>query len=171
LESSTGRSLSGLRGFSIRLEPRLDVRPWLRYAVPLASLVVALILGMVPIVMQGINPIVGYRDMVLLAFGSAYGISETIMKAIPLMLAGLGVALAFRMLVWNIGAEGQLYMGAFASCLVAYTLPVGGDSWRSQGFLGCERDHHQLDAELHRHTVGQLPGHRAMAGSEQPGVP
>jgi simple sugar transport system permease protein len=99
------------------------VRPWLRYAVPLASLAVALILGMVPMAMQGINPIVGYRDMVLLAFGSAYGISETIMKAIPLMLAGLGVALAFRMLVWNIGAEGQLYMGAFASCLVAYTLP------------------------------------------------
>jgi flagellar biosynthetic protein FliP len=99
------------------------VRPWLRYAVPLASLAVALILGMVPMAMQGINPIIGYRDMVLLAFGSAYGISETIMKAIPLMLAGLGVALAFRMLVWNIGAEGQLYMGAFGSCLVAYTLP------------------------------------------------
>jgi len=123
VESSAGRSLAGLRGFSIRLEPRLEVRPWLRYAVPLASLAVALILGMVPMAMQGINPIVGYRDMVLLAFGSAYGISETIMKAIPLMLAGLGVALAFRMLVWNIGAEGQLYMGAFASCLVAYTLP------------------------------------------------
>jgi ABC-type uncharacterized transport system permease subunit len=72
---------------------------------------------------QGINPLTGYRDMILLAFGSPYGISETIMKAIPLMLAGLGVALAFRMLVWNIGAEGQLYMGAFASCLVAYTWP------------------------------------------------
>ena len=123
MESSAGRGLASLRGFSVRLEPRLEVRPWLRYAVPLASLAVALILGMVPMAMQGINPITGYRDMVVLAFGSAYGISETIMKAIPLMLAGLGVALAFRMLVWNIGAEGQLYMGAFASCLVAYTLP------------------------------------------------
>lgn len=121
--SSKGRSLAGLRGFSIRLEPRLEVRRWLRYAVPVSSLVIALILGMVPMLMQGINPIIGYRDMVVLAFGSAYGISETIMKAIPLMLAGLGVALAFRMLVWNIGAEGQLYLGAFASCLVAYTLP------------------------------------------------
>jgi simple sugar transport system permease protein len=99
------------------------VRRWLRYAVPVSSLVIALILGMVPMLMQGINPITGYRDMVVLAFGSAYGIAETIMKAIPLMLAGLGVALAFRMLVWNIGAEGQLYMGTFASCLVAYTLP------------------------------------------------
>jgi ABC-type uncharacterized transport system permease subunit len=123
VESSTRRRVVGLPGFSIRLEPRLEVRPWLRYAVPLASLALALVLGMVPMVVQGINPIAGYRDMVVLAFGSAYGISETIMKAIPLMLAGLGVALAFRMLVWNIGAEGQLYMGAFGSCLVAYTFP------------------------------------------------
>ncbi|HEM61172.1 MAG TPA: ABC transporter permease, partial [Chloroflexi bacterium] len=78
---------------------------------------------MIPLLIQGIDPVAGYRDMILLAFGSAYGLSETIMKAIPLMLAGLGVAIAFRMLVWNIGAEGQLYMGAFGSCLVAYTWP------------------------------------------------
>ena len=93
------------------------------YVVPVLSLIIALILGMIPMLVQGINPLTGYRDMVLLAFGSRYGISETIMKAIPLMLAGLGVALAFRMLVWNIGAEGQLYMGAFGACLVAYTWP------------------------------------------------
>lgn len=123
MEGSTGRALPALRGFSVRLEPRLDVPRWLPYAVPILSLVIALILGMLPMLAQGINPLTGYRDMVLLAFGSAYGISETIMKAIPLMLAGLGVALAFRMLVWNIGAEGQLYMGAFLSTLVAYTWP------------------------------------------------
>jgi simple sugar transport system permease protein len=57
------------------------------------------------------------------------------------MLAGLGVALAFRMLVWNIGAEGQLYMGAFLACLVAYTWP-GASAWVllpamiAGGFLG-----------------------------------
>ena len=123
MESSRGRALPRLRGFSLRLEPRLNVPRWLPYAVPVASLIVALILGMIPMMMQGINPLTGYRDMFLLAFGSAYGISETIMKAIPLMLSGLGVALAFRMLVWNIGAEGQLYMGAFGACLVAYTWP------------------------------------------------
>ncbi|MGB3903483.1 MAG: ABC transporter permease [Anaerolineae bacterium] len=114
---------------------------WLPYAVPILSLGIALVLGMVPMLMQGINPLAGYRDMVMLAFGSAYGISETIMKAIPLMLAGLGVALAFRMLVWNIGAEGQLYMGAFLSCLVAYTWP-DAPAWIllpamiAAGFLG-----------------------------------
>jgi ABC-type uncharacterized transport system permease subunit len=124
VESSTRRALPAVRGFSLRLEPRLEVPRWLPYGVPILSLVAALILGMLPMLAQGINPLTGYRDMVLLAFGSAYGISETIMKALPLMLAGLGVALAFRMLVWNIGAEGQLYMGAFLSCLVAYTWPA-----------------------------------------------
>lgn len=124
MENSTRRALPALRGFSLRLEPRLEVPRWLPYGVPILSLVAALILGMLPMLAQGINPLTGYRDMVLLAFGSAYGISETIMKALPLMLAGLGVALAFRMLVWNIGAEGQLYMGAFLSCLVAYTWPT-----------------------------------------------
>jgi ABC-type uncharacterized transport system permease subunit len=123
VESSAQRSLRAWRRFSIRLEPRLEVPRWLPYAVPVASLMLALILGMVPMLVQGINPLLGYRDMFLVAFGSAYAISETVMKAIPLMLAGLGVALAFRMLVWNIGAEGQLYMGAFACCLVAYTWP------------------------------------------------
>jgi len=123
VESSGGRALPALRGLSLRLEPRLEVPRWLPYAVPALSLGIALILGMLPMLAQGINPITGYRDMLLLAFGSAYGISETVMKAIPLMLAGLGVALAFRMLVWNIGAEGQLYMGAFLGALVAYTWP------------------------------------------------
>jgi ABC-type uncharacterized transport system permease subunit len=123
VESSAGRALPTLRGFSLRLEPRLEVPRWLPYVVPMLCLAIALILGMVPMIVLGINPLAGYRDMVLLAFGSAYGISETIMKAIPLMLAGLGVALAFRMLIWNIGAEGQLYMGAFLSTLVAYTWP------------------------------------------------
>ena len=141
MENSTRRALPALRGFSLRLEPRLEVPRWLPYGVPILSLVAALILGMLPMLAQGINPLTGYRDMVLLAFGSAYGISETIMKAVPLMLAGLGVALAFRMLVWNIGAEGQLYMGAFLSCLVAYTWPAA-PAWMllpamiAAGFVG-----------------------------------
>ncbi len=123
MESSVGRAWPVLRGLSFRLEPRLEVPRWLPYVVPMLCLAIALAVGTLPMLAQGINPLTGYRDMVLLAFGSAYGISETIMKAIPLMLSGLGVALAFRMLVWNIGAEGQLYMGTFLSCFVAYTWP------------------------------------------------
>ncbi|RYD02030.1 hypothetical protein N752_26625 [Desulforamulus aquiferis] len=57
------------------------------------------------------------------AFGSKYGISETLVKAIPLMLCGLGVSIAFRMQLWNIGAEGQFYMGAFGAAWVALSFP------------------------------------------------
>jgi len=57
------------------------------------------------------------------AFGSAYGLSETIVKAIPIALCALGVSIAFRMQLWNIGAEGQLYMGAFAASWVPLTFP------------------------------------------------
>ncbi len=56
------------------------------------------------------------------AFGNSYALSETLVKAIPLMLAGLAVSLAFRMKLWNIGAEGQLYMGAFAASGIALSM-------------------------------------------------
>jgi simple sugar transport system permease protein len=57
--------------------------------------------------------------MAQLAFGSAYGWSDTTIKATPLILAGLGVSVAFRMRLWNIGAEGQLFLGAFFATGVA----------------------------------------------------
>jgi simple sugar transport system permease protein len=57
--------------------------------------------------------------MFLGAFGSKYSLSETMVKAIPLMLCGLGVSIAFRMLFWNIGAEGQLAVGGIAAAGVA----------------------------------------------------
>ena len=57
--------------------------------------------------------------MLLMSLGTKYALSETMVKAIPLMLAGLAVSFAFRVKLWNIGAEGQLYMGALASSYVA----------------------------------------------------
>jgi ABC-type uncharacterized transport system permease subunit len=57
------------------------------------------------------------------AFGSGYGLSETVVKAIPLMITGLAVSLAFRMKLWNIGAEGQFFMGAFAASGIALAFP------------------------------------------------
>ena len=57
------------------------------------------------------------------ALGSEYGISETIVKMIPLAMCGLGIAIAFRMQIWNIGAEGQFYMGACAASWLPLTYP------------------------------------------------
>ncbi len=67
--------------------------------------------------------------MVKGAFGSWYGITETLVKAIPLMLTGLAVSLAFRMRYWNIGAEGQLTLGGVAAAGVALFWSQGLPGW------------------------------------------
>lgn len=66
----------------------------------------------------GVNPISVLAEIFSGSFGSMYGIKETITKAIPLILTGCGLALAFNAKFWNIGAEGQLLMGAIFSTWV-----------------------------------------------------
>jgi len=87
--------------------------------VPFISFLVALLLGAILLLLTGVNPIVTYQAMVRGAFGSTYAFSETLVVAIPLMLTSLGVAIAFRMRFWNIGAEGQLVFGGIAGAGVA----------------------------------------------------
>ncbi len=60
----------------------------------------------------GVNPFYAVAEIFAGSFGSAYGLKETATKAIPLILIGSGLTLAFRAKFWNIGAEGQLLMGA-----------------------------------------------------------
>lgn len=89
---------------------------WLvKAAVPITSILLAILVGWMFLALSGYDAAETYRRMIQGAFGSPYAISETIVKAIPLALTGLAVSIAFRMKLWNIGAEGQLYMGAFAA--------------------------------------------------------
>ena len=67
----------------------------------------------------GHNPFSVYLSMAEGAFGSTYRITETIRKAIPLIIVSLGISLAFRLRFWNIGAEGQVMMGAFGATFCA----------------------------------------------------
>ena len=74
--------------------------------------------------LAGENPLQVYRAMFAGALGDRNGVAETLVKTTPLLLAGLGVAVAFRMQLWNIGAEGQLYWGAiFATGLALFVIP------------------------------------------------
>jgi simple sugar transport system permease protein len=92
-----------------------------------ASVALALVVGGVIIGLAGQNPLAVYAAMLGGALGSQSGIAETLVKATPLLLTGLGVAVAFRMRLWNIGAEGQLYLGAiFATWVVLFALPTAG---------------------------------------------
>jgi simple sugar transport system permease protein len=106
----------------ISLERRMTAPWWLAWVVPILSILLALITGALIIASQGVNPLAAYKAMFAGAFGTGYAVSETLVKAIPLMLAGLGVSIAFRMKLWNIGAEGQLWMGAWAAAGVGLYL-------------------------------------------------
>lgn len=101
------------------IEKRLEYSRLIAFLVPIVSVVLALLAGAVLLALAGANPWVTYKAMALGAFGSKYNVSETMVKAIPLMLCGLGVSVAFRMLFWNIGAEGQLAVGGIAAAGVA----------------------------------------------------
>ena len=89
------------------------------FLVPAVSFFVSLLLTGLVLAAFGTDPLATFGAMFKGAFGSANGFSETLVKAIPLMLTGLGVALAFKLKFWNIGAEGQLMFGGIASAGVA----------------------------------------------------
>jgi len=108
---------------AIRFEKRSTTPRGVLFLVPLLSVIIGLCFAGLFIGATGKNPLNIYSLMFEGAFGSAYGISETVVKSIPLMLTGLAVALAFRMQLWNIGAEGQLYMGAFGATWLALKFP------------------------------------------------
>ena len=118
--------------FSLKLQKRLEPSKTISYLVPVASFVLALLFGAVLLALAGANPWQTYRAMLEGAFGTPaqwsqgefYALTETLVKATPIMLTGLGVSIAFRMLFWNIGAEGQLVMGGFAAGAVALWAPT-----------------------------------------------
>ncbi|HID88802.1 MAG TPA: ABC transporter permease [Anaerolineae bacterium] len=104
---------------TIVFEKRLTRSRRAMFLVPVFSFILALIFGAIILLVFEVNPLEAYRVMVQGSLGTGYALSETLVKAIPLMLTGLGVAIAFRMLFWNIGAEGQLAMGGIAAAYVA----------------------------------------------------
>jgi simple sugar transport system permease protein len=99
------------------------------YIVPIVSFIVALILGAILLLITGVSPIKTYAAMVKGTFGSMHVFSETLVKATPLMLTGLGVATAFRMRFWNIGAEGQFVFGGIAGAGIALFFNDFISSW------------------------------------------
>src|SRR5690625_413737 len=106
------RPLPARRRGSLVLEPRLKVPLWVSIATRLASVVVALLAAALIVQLTGNDAARVFAVLWDGAFGSMFGFTETLVRTIPLLLCGLGVALAFRMLLWNIGAEGQFHMGA-----------------------------------------------------------
>jgi ABC-type uncharacterized transport system permease subunit len=106
----------------VTIEPRIEEAPrWLGPLVSLGAIVVALILGGVVLAVVGGNPFLAYAHIARASFGDIGVFSDTLVKATPLILTGLACTVAFRMKLWNIGAEGQLFVGAWAASAVVLT--------------------------------------------------
>ena len=76
------------------------------------------------ILLLGHSPLEVYGSILKGAFGSPYRIRETIIKTVPLVITSLGILVAFKMKFWNIGAEGQILMGAFGASFMALKFPT-----------------------------------------------
>ncbi len=116
------------------------------FGIPVAALA-ALLVGAVMLMALGANPLTAYRAMLQGAFGSVDGLIQTTIKAVPILLVGVGICIAFRANVLNIGGEGQIVMGGLAATAVALAMPnlpgtvliplvllagaVGGGAWGS----------------------------------------
>lgn len=105
--------------FALRLTKRDTPLPGGQLLAFAIGLAVALLIGAVLLVVAGHSPIEIYRTMADSAFGSSKAWSTTLNQAVPLGLAGLAVAVAGSMGLWNIGAEGQIIAGAIAGSWIA----------------------------------------------------
>ena len=97
----------------------------------------ALLVGAVFILLAKSNPIKAYGVMFTGPFSSKFGISETLVRAVPLLLVGLGIVISFRSGILNIGAEGQILIGAITASAAATFFPqLAGGLLAASGSAG-----------------------------------
>jgi general nucleoside transport system permease protein len=97
--------------------------------VPVLSIGAGLVVISLIFAISGANPLYAFVKIFSGSFGSRFGLKETVTKAIPLLLIGAGLAVAYRAKFWNIGAEGQLLMGAVFGTWVGLNLGEGLPAW------------------------------------------
>jgi len=104
----------------LRFERRLERTPaWVAVATPAGAFLFAFVIVAIVLLIGGHSPIDSFGKMLQASVTSSSAISQTLVSATPLLFTGLAAAVAFRMGIWNIGGEGQLYMGAVCASGVA----------------------------------------------------
>ncbi|PKN84232.1 MAG: ABC transporter permease [Chloroflexi bacterium HGW-Chloroflexi-8] len=132
MKSDTVVSRKSIFPFRVKFEQRIsDVPKWYPIALSFAAVVVALLIGAIVLAVGGGNPWATYAHIARASFGSVGVFSDTLVKATPLILVGLACTVAFRMKLWNIGAEGQFFVGAFGASAVVLIplLPETAPNW------------------------------------------
>ncbi len=95
----------------------------LNLIIVVAALLIALLIGALLFIIAKGNPFTAYSVMFTRPFTSLFGVTEILVRAAPLMLVGLGIAIAFRSGILNIGGEGQILIGAITGAVVALAFP------------------------------------------------
>ena len=113
----------------LKLERRPQDSELWRYASPLLALVITLVLGIGLFVLLGKDPLRGLQMFFWEPLKSAYALGELMVKATPLLVIALGLGVAYRSNVWNIGAEGQFVIGAVAASGVALLADKDTGRW------------------------------------------
>ena len=104
----------------VKITKKDDVPRIKAAAILAASILLALVCSGVVLLFFGLNPFTVFGTIVEGALGSPMRIEQTLIKAIPLTIASLGILVAFKMKFWNIGGEGQIMMGALCASYVAF---------------------------------------------------
>lgn len=107
----------------LRIIKRQDPLGWRSCLVILGAVALALFLSAMLLALRGTPPLEGTIVLFKGAFGSRWAIEDCLIKAIPIFLCSLGVAIAFRLQIWNIGAEGQFCLGAIGATWIALSFP------------------------------------------------
>ncbi len=87
--------------------------------VPILAIGMALLIGAIAIVTAGASPVEAYAELIRGAVGSPQNVAATLVRSIPIVVAGVGLALAFRAGAFNLGGEGQMILGAFVTAVIA----------------------------------------------------
>ena len=113
----------------LKLEPRPQASKFWSIGSPLLALVITVFIGIAIFMLMGKDPVKGLLVFFWEPIKSGYAVSELAVKATPLLLIALGLAMCFRANVWNIGAEGQFVMGAIAAGGVALLADKSTGAW------------------------------------------
>ena len=118
----------------LKLEARPQPSQWMSVASPLLALAVTVLIGIGLFVLLGKDPVKGLAVFFVEPVKNLYQLSELSVKATPLILIALGLAVCYRANVWNIGAEGQFVVGALCAGWVA--MQAGpGTAWMGKGIV------------------------------------
>jgi simple sugar transport system permease protein len=113
----------------LRFEHRTKPSAVMVWLAPAAALVLTAATAMIIFASAGLNPLQALATFILSPVADFYGVGELLIKAAPLILIGVGLAIGYRAGVWNIGAEGQLILGVIFSGYLALKFGPGGGSW------------------------------------------